>query len=140
MALLVESNQIPGPLWVHWLLWGIPSDTRALQEAVPNTPELPSVGVETGQGTNSNLKIGWSGPCPPALMLDANAQKGRCYNCEPTGTVKQYFFKLYALDSVISLNSDAKKGEFLRAIDGHVLAGGELIGEHQASPGHITVP
>ena len=67
MALLVESNQAPGPMWAHWLLWGIPPDARGLPEAIPNTPEVPSIGPNTGQGTNNDNVVGWSGPCPPAV-------------------------------------------------------------------------
>ena len=43
--------------------------------------------------------------------------------------VREYFFRLYALDTDITLGSDATKGDFLRAIDGHILAGGELVGQ-----------
>ena len=35
LALLVESNQFPGPMWVHWLLWNIPPSVMELPEAVP---------------------------------------------------------------------------------------------------------
>ena len=47
--------------------------------------------------------------------------------------VKRYLFKLYALDTDIELASEATKEDLLRAIDGHILAGGELLGEHVSS-------
>ena len=42
LALLMESNQFPGEMYVHWLLWNIPADLRELPEAVPNGPDAPS--------------------------------------------------------------------------------------------------
>ena len=53
LALVVDSNQHPGALWAHWLLWGIPPDSRELPEAVPGAAEAPSIGPNARQGTNS---------------------------------------------------------------------------------------
>ncbi len=122
IALVVDSNQLPGARWVHWVLWGIPPDSRGLPEAVPNTAEAPSIGPGARQGTNSDDTVGWSGPCPPPVLLYQSAG-GR-------DAVKRYSFNLYALDIDIDLGPEATKGDLLRAIDGHVLAGGELVGEH----------
>ena len=44
-------------------------------------------------------------------------------------SAKTYTFRLYALDTEISLGPDATKDDLLRAMDGHILAGGELVGE-----------
>ena len=41
LALLMESNQHPGPLWVHWLLWGIPPDARELPEGIAPAGNAP---------------------------------------------------------------------------------------------------
>ena len=32
IALMVDSDQFPGPLWGHWVLWGIPPDARGVAE------------------------------------------------------------------------------------------------------------
>ena len=69
LALVVDSDQVPGTPWVHWVLWGIPADAAGLPEGVPNTPKAPSVGATAGQGTNDDAKVGWSGPCPPPYTL-----------------------------------------------------------------------
>ena len=137
LALLVESNQAPGPLWVHWLLWGMPPDLRALPEAVPNGPDAPDVGPNAAQGTNTDNELGWSGPCPPAVVVDAGVMKGRSAylpSAVHDHSVSQYYFRLYALDIDLQLDSGATKEAFLKAIDGHVLAGGELVGQQIASP------
>jgi hypothetical protein len=126
MGLVVDSDQFPGPPWAHWVLWGIPPDARGLSEAVPNTSEAPSIGPKARQGTNNEDKVGWSGPCPPPVRY-ADGSAGYKVLTPP---VKQYLFRLYALDTDIELGADATKEDLLRAMDGHVLAGGELVGEH----------
>ena len=127
LALVVDSDQFPGARWAHWVLWGIPPDARGLPEAVPNTAEAPSIGPAARQGANSDEKLGWSGPCPPALSLHWGDGKGA-----QQSAVKSYSFRLYALDTAIDLGPEATKDDLLRAMDGHILAGGELVGEHVA--------
>jgi len=125
IALLMDSNQHPGPRWVHWVLWGIPPAAGGLPEAVPNTPEATSIGPKARQGTNSEQKVGWLGPCPQPQRVPFSS--GRPSNTRDL--VSQYTFKLFALDTEIELGPEATKMDLLRAIDGHILAGGELTGE-----------
>jgi Raf kinase inhibitor-like YbhB/YbcL family protein len=61
------------------------------------------------QGTNGFGKSGYGGPCPPS------------------GT-HRYFFRVIALDRMLDLRSGAKRAEFDKAIAGHILARGELMG------------
>ena len=121
LALVVDSNQHAGPPWVHWVLWGIPADARSLPEAVPNTSLAPTVGPNAAQGTNTEDKIGWTGPCPSPVLLSIEHQ---------AAAVAQYTFKLFALDTELTLGTETTKNDLLEAIDGHILAGGELVGEH----------
>ncbi len=125
LALVVDGDQFPGARWVHWVLWGIPPDARGLPEAVPNTPEAPSIGPAARQGTNSDQELGWSGPCPPPFRAGWGGDKA-----SQVSAVKHYRFRLYALDTQIDLGPEATKWDLLRAMDGHILAGGELVGEH----------
>ena len=75
-------------------------------------------------------KVGWSGPCKEPLLL-------KFVSAKPTDRLtSDYFFRLYALDSDISLGSDATKATFLQAIDGHILAAGELVGQQQRLTKH----
>lgn len=125
LALLVDSDQFPGARSVHWVLWGIPPDARELPEGVPNGPEAPAIGPATKQGVNDDREVGWSGPCPEPVIFRTTSEG------HPKGDtlVKRYSFSLFALDTNLDLGPEAGKEDLLRAIDGHVLAGGQLIGE-----------
>ncbi len=92
--------------WVHWLLFNIPAHLNQFSTAMP----LPK---EALSGNNSWNKKGYSGPCPP------------------TGT-HRYFFKLYALDTRLTVNSSVSKNDILNAMTGHVLATTALIGVYSA--------
>ena len=131
IAVLVDSDQlvreeVPDLFWVHWVLWNIPPDATGLPENVPKTAAVPSIGPNAGQGTNDEQNIGWSGPCKAGLGIGWTAGNLRQQQSTAVGT---YYFRVYALDTEIQLGSDATKNDLLRAIDGHVLAGGVVTGE-----------
>jgi Raf kinase inhibitor-like YbhB/YbcL family protein len=107
-ALIVDDPDAPIGTWVHWVLFNIPADVRSLQEDLPITGKNVDPNA-IYVGKNSSNKIGYDGPCPPS------------------GT-HRYFFKLYALDTLISLLPGATKEQVLREMDGHILAQGELMG------------
>ena len=125
LALLVDSDQFPGSRSVHWVLWGIPPDARDLPEAVPNGPDAPAIGPAARQGTNDDQQVGWSGPCPEPVIFRTTSEG------HPKGDtlVKRYSFSLFALDTNVDLGPEATKADLLEAIDGHILGGGQLIGE-----------
>jgi Raf kinase inhibitor-like YbhB/YbcL family protein len=101
-ALIVDDPDAPGRTWVHWVLFNIPVNTRNLQEGFSVDSSIPA-------GNNSSGKPSYQGPCPPS------------------GT-HRYFFKLYALDTTLSLSPGATKEQLLKAMDGHILAQAELMG------------
>jgi Raf kinase inhibitor-like YbhB/YbcL family protein len=107
IALISDDPDAPAGTWVHWLIWNIPAKRTELQENIPKIKELPD-GVM--QGVNSNGKIGYTGPCPPS------------------GT-HRYYFKLYALDSMLQLPGSVSKDMLLDAMNGHVLGEGSLMGK-----------
>jgi len=107
-ALIVDDPDAPGQTWVHWVLYNIKPDVRAFQEDLPikgKNADPDAVFV----GKNSSGSIAYQGPCPPS------------------GT-HRYYFKLYALDSQISLLPGATKDQILKEMDGHILAQTELMG------------
>jgi hypothetical protein len=108
-ALICDDPDAPMGTWVHWVLFNLPADTRSLPEAVPPDKELPS---GARQGTNDFRKIGYGGPCPPP------------------GKPHRYFFKLYALDTTLDLPAGSTKAQVVKAMDGHVLAEGQLMGKY----------
>jgi Raf kinase inhibitor-like YbhB/YbcL family protein len=108
-ALICDDPDAPMGTWVHWVLFNLPADTRSLPEAVPPDKELPN---GARQGTNDFRKIGYGGPCPPP------------------GKPHRYFFKLYALDTVLDLPAGSTKPQVVKAMEGHVLAEGQLMGKY----------
>ncbi len=101
-ALIFDDPDAPGGTWNHWLLFNLPADTRAL-------PENTTLPTGTRIGKNSWGRTDYGGPCPPH------------------GT-HRYFFKLYALDTTLSLADGASKSEIEAAMNGHILAQAELMG------------
>ena len=108
LALLCEDPDAPRGLWVHWVLYDLPASASSLPEAVPPRESLPGGGTH---GKNDFGKLGYGGPCPP-------------------GGTHRYFFRLYALDRTLSLPAGASRADVLRAMEGHVLAEGELLGKY----------
>lgn len=109
-ALICDDPDAPVGTWVHWVLYNIPPSVTEFSEKVPITEMLPNGGR---QGRNDFKRAGYGGPCPPR------------------GKPHRYFFKLYALDTELSLKSGAAKGDLVDAMKGHVLAEGQLMGTYQ---------
>ncbi|MGH7950586.1 MAG: YbhB/YbcL family Raf kinase inhibitor-like protein [Limisphaerales bacterium] len=109
-TLICEDPDAPTGAWTHWVIYNLPPNVTELSENVPKT-ETISGGAK--QGLNSFKKIGYGGPCPPA------------------GKPHRYFFKMYALDAMLNLKSGVTKKELLKAMNGHVLAEGQLMGTYQ---------
>ena len=100
-ALIVDDPDAPMGTWVHWVLFNIPASTANLQENADSST------MSAGKNSSGNTR--YDGPCPP------------------NGT-HRYFFKLYALDATLSLSPGASKEQVLKAMEGHILANGELMG------------
>ena len=108
IAIVADDADAPGGTWVHWVIYNLPADTIGMVENLPTTEDLKGGGF---QGKNDFEKIGYGGPCPPS------------------GT-HRYFFKLYAIDTELPLKAGATKAELEKAMAGHVLAQGQLIGTY----------
>ena len=111
---------------VHWAIWNIPPEVTELAEHQATTTELASVGPRTRQGANDLKTFGWAGPCPPPNIT--SIQRGG--SSAPTQKPHGYRFRLFALDTELDVAAGATKNELLEAMEGHVLAGGELNGEY----------
>ncbi len=108
-ALILDDPDAPSGTFTHWLLWDLPASTHELAENLPKTAQLSSGGA---QGRNDFGKTGYGGPCPPP------------------GKPHRYFFRVYALDARLGVKPGAGRGELERAMKGHVLAQGELMGRY----------
>jgi Raf kinase inhibitor-like YbhB/YbcL family protein len=109
LALIADDPDAPRGTFVHWVVYDLPPDTRRLPEDVPERQTL-SGGAQ--QGVNGAGRIGYTGPCPPS------------------GT-HRYVFKIYALDRMLDLGGGATVERLSDAMEGHVLAEGQLMGTYR---------
>lgn len=109
-ALIMDDPDAPVGVFTHWVIFNIPSDSRQLAEAIPTQAQLSSGAL---QGKNDFGRIGYGGPCPPP------------------GRPHRYQFTLYALDQPLDLKVGASKKQVLDAMQGHILAQGQLMGTYQ---------
>ena len=109
-ALICDDPDAPVGTWVHWVLYSLPATVNELPEKLPTTETLAN---GARQGVNDFKRVGYGGPCPPP------------------GPAHRYFFKLYALDNEPSLKPKATKNDLLRAMQGHILAEGQLMGTYR---------
>ena len=107
-ALIADDPDAPAGTWTHWVIWNIPGNATSLPEGVSKAEQLPD---GARQGSNDFKRVGYNGPCPPA------------------GKPHRYFFKLSALDTKLDVAAGANRKQVEQAIQGHVLATGELMGK-----------
>lgn len=110
LALIVDDPDAPVGVFTHWVLFNLPASVRELSGAVPAQPQLENGAL---QGKNDFGKLGYGGPCPPP------------------GPAHHYRFTLYALDKSLDLKAGVSKKEILKAMEGHILAQGQLTGIYQ---------
>ena len=117
VALICDDPDAPTPTpWVHWVIYGIAPEIVSLPPGLPPDKSLARP-VVARQGKNSwkdAKSIGYRGPMPP-----------------PGHGVHHYHFKLYALGARLHVEPGATKDALLKAMQGHVLATGELIGTYE---------
>lgn len=101
LALIVEDPDAPGGTYDHWVMWNIPPRDRIEENSSPGA-----------QGRNSRNENKYYGPCPPH-------------------GAHHYHFKIYALDTRLDLPITTDKAALLKALHGHILAGGELVGVYK---------
>jgi Raf kinase inhibitor-like YbhB/YbcL family protein len=107
-ALIADDPDAPMGTWVHWVAYNIPATATSLSE---NVVKKESLSDGTVQGVNDFKRYGYGGPCPP-------------------GGTHRYFFKVYALDTVLKTGPGLTKKKLLREIEGHILGQGELMGTY----------
>ncbi len=108
-ALICDDPDAPAGTWVHWVIFDIPANVNSFPEKVAKQEEIAGLGKN---GKNTSQRYGYDGPCPPS------------------GT-HRYFFKLYALDTMLNLNAGLSKEELLKAMKGHVMAEAQVMGRYK---------
>lgn len=103
LALIVDDPDAPSGTFDHWIAWNLPATTTELKEGA----SFPN------EGSNGFGATRYRGPCPPR------------------GKPHRYFFKLYALDTMLDLENGSTKDGLLNAMKGHILKQAELVGTYQ---------
>ncbi len=103
LALIIDDPDAPSGIWTHWLVWNIQLDTAEIPEN--------SVPPSAFEGITSWGKPGYNGPCPPF-------------------GVHRYFFKLFALDTLLNLPSSSTVTQLLTAMQNHIVAKAEIIARY----------
>ena len=112
VALIVDDSDARG--FVHWVIYNIPPGTTLLPSGLPASATVPQAS-QALQGKNSAGSVGYFGPKPPP------------------GDAHHYHFHVYALDEMLPISAGKSKDDVERAMSGHVLAQGELIGLFRSS-------
>lgn len=117
-ALICDDPDAPTPEpWVHWIIYGISPEVHALPEGMKSNATQLTEPITAEQGKNSwpsGVTTGYRGPLPP---------RGH--------GIHHYHFKLYALDTRLGVPPGATKQQLLNAMQGDVLADGELTGTYE---------
>lgn len=101
-----DAERVTGKVWLHWLVWNVPPDTREIPE---DWDPGQSGAVE---GENDFEEVGYGGPDPP-------------------NEIHTYRFKLYALDATLDLERGATRDEVSEAAAGRVLEQTQLTGTYE---------
>jgi len=109
LTLISDDPDAPMGTWVHWVFYNLPPDTKNVQEKVPSDEKLKN---SARHGLTDFGRFGYGGPCPPS------------------GT-HRYYFKVYALDVMLTISGKVTKKDVVKAMEGHILAEGRLMGKYK---------
>ncbi|MBI4085579.1 MAG: YbhB/YbcL family Raf kinase inhibitor-like protein [Candidatus Liptonbacteria bacterium] len=102
LALIMDDPDAPVGTFTHWLIWNIDPKTAVMAEN-----SVPGI-----QGKNSAGSLKYIGPCPPS-------------------GVHRYFFRLYALDSMLDLSAGTEREQLELQMSKHILERTEFIGTYK---------
>ena len=103
LALIVDDPDAPSGTFNHWLLFNVDPHTKEIKE--------DCVPVMATQGRNDYGEVEYGGPKPPSGE-------------------HRYFFKAFALDTVLPLSRGVKRAELEREMKDHVLDSATLMGKY----------
>jgi Raf kinase inhibitor-like YbhB/YbcL family protein len=113
-SLVILADDLDAPIgFVHWIVFNLPPNLLAVPEGTP-AQNLRLNGAHLGKGFFGD--IGYVSPCPPGKKPH------------------RYMFRVYALDSVLSLPAGATRRQLAAVVKGHVLAEGKIEGLYSRTP------
>lgn len=112
LVLLCDDPDASLKTWSHWVVFDLSPELPGLSAGIAAADSLKLGDRGSArQGKNDFGEVGYGGPCPPS------------------GT-HRYFFRIYALDAKLNLQPGADRSQVLRAMEGHVIAEGSLVGKY----------
>ena len=111
LVLIVEDEVPQRPIFVNWLVHGIPPSVSGFPEGF--SQDVATLGGFT-QERNDFGHYGWGGPLP---------REG-----DPS---HEYTFWVYAVDARLRLEPGATKQDVLDAMKGHIKGNGRLVGTYR---------
>jgi len=110
IAIVMDDLDIPFiRAFNHWIIWNIP-----VQETIPEGIPF-GTRIETLGGAIQGIAYGkhkYKGPKPPFFIRNTH----------------RYKFNIYILDCIIEIDSNSRKNKLMKAIDGHIIQYGNIIG------------
>jgi Raf kinase inhibitor-like YbhB/YbcL family protein len=114
---------LPGG-FTHWVIYKIPATAKGLPEAVPAGAAVTASGIAGAiQGANGFGAFARRGGPPPEPSYRGPAP--------PAGAPHHYHFTVYAIDGGVDLQPGLNRNDLLKAIEGHVVGQGEIVGLYQ---------
>jgi Raf kinase inhibitor-like YbhB/YbcL family protein len=107
-ALICDDPDAPVGTWIHWVLFNIPGSVNNLDQGVNAVESIENGGIH---GINDFRSLGYGGPCPP------------------NGS-HRYFFRLYALDTLLDIEPGCTKADLMEAMQRHVLDQATLMARY----------
>jgi len=96
-----DAMEAVGKVWVHWVVWNIPT----------KQDQLPQGSADGAEGMTDFGEVGYGGPAPPDKR-------------------HTYVFKLYALDTGLDLPDKSTKADVEKAMEGHIIEQTQLTGTY----------
>lgn len=107
LVIICEDPDCPTGVFIHWILYNIPPSIESIPGGIPRRPVFPD---GSAHGLNDFGKMEYGGPCPPP------------------GNPHRYFFRLFALDTLLKLRAPVTRKSIGAAMGEHVIGKGELMG------------
>jgi Raf kinase inhibitor-like YbhB/YbcL family protein len=109
-AIICLDTDAPGGTFIHWVVYNIPGTASGVPEGLPREEKLGDGSI---QGTNGFGVTGYNGPNPPP------------------GRPHEYHFELYALDTMLPVETGVNAARLLEMIEDHVLATARIMGTYR---------